>query len=179
VAPGFLVEASPRPSPPPPQAVRQAPEYALKAAFLYNFALFVEWPAESGTGLLRVCVLGTDPFGPILPDTLRGKAAGGRELRSAVVATREELAPCSIVFVPAAEAGSRPGLLESLAGRPVLTVGESEGFLESGGIIRLYLDGEKLRFEVSAEAARRSKLKLSSRLLELARRPGRSGAGGP
>ena len=160
---------------PTPGPVARAPEHALKAAFLYNFALFVEWPEEARKGPLLICVLGTDPFGAVLPATLRGKTANGRELRSAVVATAGEIAPCSVLYVPEAEGAAQRRILDTLAGRPILTVGESEDFLDAGGIIRLFLDGGRLRFEVNGAAAERSRLKVSARLLELSRK----GANGP
>ena len=171
-------------APPPPERgapepVHRAPENALKAAYLYNFTLFVDWPPEATNGSFLICVLGTDPFGPTLPEILRGKTAGGRELRSAVVASREELPPCRVVYVPATDAARHRDALQSLLGQPVLTVGETEDFLGAGGIIRLFVEGGKLRFDVNAEAARRSRLKISARLLELARGPQKGPGGGP
>ena len=164
---------------PAPETVQRAPEYALRAAYLHNFTLFVEWPAEAANGTLPICVLGTDLFGRALPDALRGRKVGGRELRSAIVATRQELAPCKVVYVSEADEVRHRNLLDSLRGSPVLTVGESEGFIGAGGIVRLFVDGEKLRFQVNPEAARRSGLMISARLLELAQPLPRRLEGGP
>ncbi len=170
VASGSAAEV-PLPAPAPtPTPVARAPEPTLKAAFLYNFALFVEWPEEARKGPLLICVLGTDPFGEVLPATLRSKTANGRKLRSAVAVTAAEIAPCSVLYVPAAESATHRRILDTLAGRPILTVGESEEFLDAGGIIRLFLDGGRLRFEVNAAAAERSRLKVSAQLLELSRK---------
>jgi hypothetical protein len=166
----FALAAAQPPSPPPGPA-RRAPEYALKAAFLYNFTLFVEWPEETKNVPLVICVLGEDPFGSILPDSLRGKMVRKREVRSAVVSTREELLSCAVVYVPATAGARERKLLTHLAGRPVLTVGESDDFLDDGGVLRFFFEGEKLRFEASAEAARRSGVRVSAQLLDLSRSP--------
>ena len=138
-----------------------ASEYDLKAAYLYNFVQFVKWPA-GGSGTIGV--LGDDPFGGKLEAALQGKLSVKRSRKP------EDLRGCKVVFISNSERGSVAGILASLAGTSVLTVGESEGFVKQGGIIGFIMDGEKVRFEINTRAAQRGGLEISSRLLKLASR---------
>ena len=147
-------------------------EYQVKAAFLYNFAKFVEWPADMFEGdgeALVLCVAGDDPFGGSLDGVVRGETLNGRRL--VVHRTRDlsEIQECHVVFVPRSERSRQERILDSVRHRGVLTVGETDGFLTGGGIIRFVLDQNKVRFDVNLEAAESSGLKLSSKLLRLAR----------
>jgi hypothetical protein len=147
-------------------------EYQVKAAFLFNFAKFVEWPADAFVGPeapLVVCVMGKDPFGESLDQVVRGETVNGRPL--AVRRTRQilEARSCQIVFLAESERGRQNELLSSMDGASVLTVGEDDGFLSSGGIIRFVLEENRVRFEVNLAAAEANRLKLSSKLLRLAR----------
>ena len=147
-----------------------APEYELKAAFLYNFATYADWPADAfpdPRAPFRVGVCGKDPFGPLLEEAFLGKTVGGRPIvvkRSPEVA---DLGSCQLVFVPASERTSRA--LLALEGTRALTVGEREGFAQEGGCVNFYLEGKRVRFEINPEAAKRAGLKISSKLLRLAR----------
>jgi hypothetical protein len=148
-------------------------EHQVKAAFLYNFAKFVEWPGDTFEGPgdpVTFCVVGDDPFGEILDAVVEGENLAGRRL--IVHRTRDlaELRDCHVVFVPRSERGRQGRILESLRNRSVLTVGEADGFLTEGGIIRFVLEQNKVRFDISPEAAESSGLKVSSKLLRLARR---------
>jgi hypothetical protein len=155
-----------------PHLAAAAPEYQVKAAFLYNFAKFVEWPAETlqGASALRVCVFGGDPFGPALPATLQGKTVQERPVVVARPTTVADMAACHILFVGSSEDHEVPRLLPSLAGSGVLTVGESQEFARQGGMITFHRDGNKVRFEINADAAERAGLRISSQLLKLATR---------
>ncbi|HEX7184168.1 MAG TPA: YfiR family protein [Thermoanaerobaculia bacterium] len=149
-----------------------AGEYEVKAAFLYNFAKFVEWPGstfESPTDPLVLCVFGDDPFGESLDAVVQGETVGGRRL--VVHRTREtaQLRGCHVVFLSQRTRERYPQVLDSLRGTSVLTVGEGEGFLTQGGMIRFVLDQNRVRFEINLDAAERNRLKLSSQLLRLAR----------
>jgi hypothetical protein len=149
-----------------------ATEYEVKAAFLYNFAKFVEWPGstfESPTDPLVLCVFGDDPFGESLDSVVQGEKVGGRRL--VVYRTREtsQLRGCHVVFLSQKARERYPGVLDSLSGTSVLTVGEGEGFLTQGGVIRFVLEENRVRFEINRDAAERNRLKLSSQLLRLAR----------
>lgn len=138
-----------------------ASEYDLKAAYLYNFVQFVKWPA-GGSGV--VGVLGDDPFGGKLEAALQGKLSVKRSRKV------DDLRNCKVVFIANSERGSVAGILASLAGTSVLTVGESDGFAKQGGIIGFTMEGEKVRFEINTRAAQNGGLAISSRLLKLASR---------
>ena len=136
-------------------------EYDLKAAYLSNFVQFVKWPG-AGSGV--VGILGDDPFGTKLEAALQGKLSVKRSRKP------EDLKGCKVVFIAKSERGSLGGILASLAGTGVLTVGESEGFAKQGGIIGFTMEGERVRFEINTRAAQRGGLEISSRLLKLATR---------
>lgn len=154
------------------RAEAAATEYELKAAFLYNFTKFVEWPAAAfhdDRSSLRLCVLGEDPFGGSLQAIAKEEVAGRK-----VTVLRSDLlsdpSGCQILFVSRSEEGRLTAILEAVRDAPVLTVGEMEGFLEVGGIINFILQGSKVRFEINQESAERAGIKISSKLLRLATR---------
>ena len=151
--------------------VRTVEEYQLKAAFLYNFAKFVEWPAPAGgsQGPLVIVVFGPDPFGPALENMLWGKTINNRPLKVRRTSRLEEVLPCHLLFVSARERRRAPEVLKLAEEAGVLTVSEMEDFLELGGTVKFVAESSKVRFEVNLEAARRSGLRISSRLLSLAR----------
>jgi hypothetical protein len=149
-----------------------SPEYLVKMAFLFNFAKFVEWPPDAlprHQDTLTLCVLGGDPFGSAL-DALRGKRAQERTIVVRRLTRLEEVASCQVVFVDrsAAPELSRPLARTALLG--ILTVGDTERFAENGGIIELTRVHDTIRFEVNLAAAQRAGLRISSKLLRLARR---------
>ena len=147
-------------------------EYRVKAAFLYNFAKFIEWPAEafSGGGApIHLCLVGEDPFGPLLEQTIQGKTAQGREMRIKRLKEGEDIRACHILFVSFAEDKRLAQIMERLDGASVLTVGETRNFTRLGGVITLVLEDNKVRFEVNLQSAERARLKVSSKLLTLAR----------
>lgn len=139
-------------------------EYQVKAAYLYNFMKFVEWPAGSG-GPLTICVAGRNPFGSVLADTVRGELIEGRPIEIKVILEPEP--GCHAVFVPRTAAVT--AYLRAAQGTPTLTVGESPRFIEQGGIINFFLEGSNVRFQINPSAAERARLRISSRLLQLAR----------
>ena len=138
-------------------------EYRVKAAYLFNFAKFVDWPREPGP--LTICVAGRNVFGNALSDTVRGETINGRPLTVRVILEPEP--GCHITFVPRGAAA--PAYLRAARSFPELTVGESPDFIAQGGIVNFVLDAGNVRFEIDAEAAERSGLRISSRLLRLAR----------
>lgn len=148
-------------------------EYQAKASFVYNFIQFTDWPDDvfSGNDSFNLCVLGPDPFGRAL-DALAGEPATGHPIEIKRLARAETVADagCHLVFVSAAH---RPSveLLKNVSGHGVLTVGEASGFTALGGVINLFEERGRLRFEVNRHAAQRAGLQLSSRLLELAAEP--------
>lgn len=138
-------------------------EYRVKAAYLYNFVKFVQWPEDSRSGPLNICVAGRNPFGTVLADTIANEVVNGRPLTSRVILEPEP--DCHVLFVPEGASGA---YLRAAHGVPTLTVGETEDFLQQGGIIGFVKDGRNVRFAISTEAADAAKLRVSSRLLQLA-----------
>jgi hypothetical protein len=149
-----------------------ASEYVVKAAFLIHFAQFVEWPPEAfkdASSPLMYCTIGEDPFGGALEESVKGKSVGGRALQVQHLKGREQIGGCHILFIGGAEKKHVAEDLSSAAGHAVLTVGETEHFAQSGGVIGFLVENEKIRFEINLQTARKTKLKISSRLLSLAK----------
>ena len=144
----------------------ELPEYRLKAAVLYNFALFTEWPVEVGSSL-NLCVHGADPFGAEL-DELHGKRVGARSIAVRRMPDPEANGGCQILFVAASAVGGLPQLLEGLRGLPVLTVADSPGAARQGVALNMVMRQSRIAFEVNLKAARAARLTLSSKLLRLA-----------
>jgi len=152
----------------------QTVEGEVKAAFLYNFAKFVEWPADAFEGPddpITFCLAGRDPFGPVLDELLRGERVRGRPL--AVRRLERDAAPrgCHILFVSPLEAGRFEALLRKVDTRRVLTVSDALPFLEAGGHVSFYIEASRVRFAVNQEACNAAAFRVSSKLLQLARRP--------
>ena len=151
-----------------PQAPAATPEYQLKAVFLFNFAQFVSWPAEAfadSAAPLVIGVLGTDPFGAYLDETVRGEAVEGHPLVVRRFGDLAGIGDCHILFVARDEVTDLPALLRAIEGRSVLTVSDVEGFAGSGGMIRFVNDRNRIRLRINLEAARAAHLTLSSKLL--------------
>jgi hypothetical protein len=147
-----------------PAAQDVSQEYRVKAGFLYNFVKYVEWP-EPITGPLRICVAGQNPFGTVLDDLVRNERVRGLALTTAVIPGPEP--DCHVVFTP--RTSNVRAYVTAAAGKPILTVGETGNFIELGGMIALTLDHGLVRFAINRPAAERVKLRISSRLLQLAR----------
>lgn len=144
-----------------------ASEYELKAAFLFNFAKFVEWP-DPASGPLRVCIVGDDPFGNKLEDTVRGKEISGQPIEIRRLNREDNPRGCQIAFIGASGRDAR-SVLDTLGGASTLTVGESPNFAKQGGIINFVLEDNKVHFEINVDAAERARLRISSKLLSLAK----------
>ncbi len=143
-------------------------EYQVKAALIYNFAKFVDWPADAVAGdALVVGVLGQDPFGPAL-EALQRKTVKDRPIRVKRFATLDALERCHILFVSSSEKDNLLEILAAISGDSVLTVSEMESFAEVGGIIRLVTRRAKVRFQINVAAGESSGLQISSQLLRLA-----------
>jgi hypothetical protein len=141
-------------------------EYAVKAAFLYNFSRFVTWPVPPGQPFV-VGVLGENPFGDAL-ESIAGKPVGGDRLAVRLLQSAEEIGACRILFVAASEERRLPEILRRTALLPVLTVSDMERFAQRGGIIGLRTVDNRIRLEINAAAAQRAGLAISSQLLRLA-----------
>lgn len=161
------------------QAQETAPdEYSVKAVFLFSFGKFVEWPPAGGNEFV-IGVIGSDPFGAVLDEIAAKKTVQGKKLVIRRFATDEEFQPpCQILFVAGRDIpAARVAALGKAAGPGVLLVGESPRFIEEGGAVNFFLDGNRVRFEINADAARRAGLRMDARLLNLAARPGRKAEG--
>jgi hypothetical protein len=147
---------------------QSSPEYQLKAVFLFNFAQFVEWPASSfpePDTPLSICILGEDPFGAYLDETVRGEAVGNHPLAVRRYRTVDEIRGCHILFVSREEQGHLSEILDSMKGHSVLTVSDAERFASRGGMIRFVTDRNRIRLRINLDAARAANLTLSSKLL--------------
>jgi hypothetical protein len=144
-------------------------EYEVKAAFLYNFAKFVHWPPDPESTPFVITVLGRDPFGNILDDTLRGKSIDGRPVAVRRVSSADDVEPSQILFISDSEGQRLPAILERVGTKAILTVGETHQFSDRGGAIRFVVDGDRVRLEINPTAAERSGLRISSDLLRIAR----------
>lgn len=147
------------------QAV-ELPEYRLKAGFLYNFAMFTEWPAAVGP-TLNLCIVGRDPFGGEIED-LQGKVVGARTIVVQRKSPSQSLDTCQIVFLAASAMGTLPLVLDGVRGRPTLTVADSPGAAQRGVALNMAVTQSKVGFEANLQAARDAGLILSSKLLRLA-----------
>lgn len=148
-----------------------AAEYEVKAAYLLNFARFVEWPGgafESDVSEIRIGIMGPGPLDRQVELGMEERLVSGRPVRVMWLKGPEAVASCHIVFVPHS-AVNPERILAATAGKPILTVGESDSFAVRGGVIQLYLDDQVVHFEINRAAAERNGLKISSRLLSLAR----------
>jgi len=154
----------------------QLSEYRVKAAFLFNFAKFVEWPPESfsdDTSQVVIGIFGGNPFGTDLTQTIQNKTINSHPLAVRQMRSLNEITNCHILFVSASETSRLNEILETVRGKSILTVGENEGFSQSGGMISFVWEGKKIRFQINEEVAKNAKLKISSKLLSLALPPAR------
>jgi hypothetical protein len=157
-------------------AQRPVDEYQVKAAFLYNFVKFVEWPSDafqSATENIVICVLGQNPFGRVLEDAVNGHAIDGRSLIVRHFSNVSQMVKCHVLFVSSAGNKPLPQMLPETSG--VLTVGESDAPGADGVVINFKLDAGRVRFEINVQAAEREKIRISSRLLSLAEVTGQIG----
>jgi hypothetical protein len=156
-------------------------EYQIKAAYLYYFSSFVEWPPESFPRKdenLVIGVLGVDPFGSILDDTLHGKTINNRRLVVKRFQNIKDARDSHILFISSSERDRLPSILKVLEGAAVLTVGDIEQFATRGGQISFRMEDKKVRFDINAAAVERARIKISAQLMKLGRiveEPGRQG----
>lgn len=150
---------------------QQPPEYQVKAVFLFNFAQFVDWPADafpdSATPVV-IGVLGDDPFGPVLDQTVRDERLGGRSFQVRRYQRVDEIKTCHILFISRSEKSRLKGILAGLENRGILTVSDEDGFAERGGMIRFVTDRSRIRLQINPGAAEAGHLRISSKLLRVA-----------
>lgn len=152
------------------QAVR-ASASEVQAVFLFHFAQFVDWPAEAfpdPTTPVVIGILGKDPFGSFLDETVRGETVRGRPFRTDRYRRVEEIKDCHILFISRSEAKRLDAILTALKDRPILTVSNGNDFDRAGGIIRFILEESRIRLSIDLEAAQAARLTFSSKLLRSA-----------
>jgi len=162
---------------PAAQAQGAAPsEFQLKAAFIYNFAKFVEWPADAfpaPDSPFVIGIIGDNPFDDILGQTVLNKQINGHPFRVIRFKTLADLKSCHILFIGVSERKRLAEILRSIRGASVLTVSDLDHFLPAGGMIQFLMEGNKVRFAINDTAAKAAGLRISSKLLNLAKRPER------
>ena len=150
--------------------LEEAPEYDIKAAFLLNFARFTDWPDHvfaSTDAPFVVGIVGRDPFGPALEKTFSRKTINGRSIVVKRLTADQDLKQCHLLFVPASEKRRERDLLDKLKSAPVLTVGESDDFLDHGGAVQLLLRDKSIGFSVNLHSAQATRLRISAHVLRL------------
>lgn len=154
-----------------PSSFAATPEYQLKAAFLFNFTQFVQWPPQAFTrsdSPLSVCILGEDPFGTYLDDLVRGEFVNGHPLTVERHRNDQELQHCHILFFANSESENYHDILFKLKDHNVLTISNIENFARVGGIICFQVVNNRLRFRINIRAAHDAQLAISSKLLKQA-----------
>lgn len=169
---GFAILAAAIPLAFAGNGAQRASEYAVKAAFVYDFSKFVTWPDrafKSPDSPVSICVLGDNPFGGALDRIVAGKTVSGRTFRVLYPASAVEARTCQIVFISRSEQQQLKAILSELAASSALTIGDAAGYAAQGVMINLFLKDDRVRFEINDEAAQKAGIDISSKLLSLAR----------
>ncbi|MFI5141042.1 MAG: YfiR family protein [Bacteroidia bacterium] len=146
-------------------------EYQVKAAFLFNFSQFVEWPSQTFSNpesRAVIGVLGKDPFGTYLEETIVGETINKHPLVIQHFNNVDEITNCQILFINISDKKELRLILEKLKGRNILTVSDANGFAKLGGMVRFYINDDKINIQINHEAAKEENLVISSKLLKLA-----------
>lgn len=149
----------------------ESPEYHVKAVFLYNIAQFVEWPKDSvseETSPIIIGVLGKDPFGPYIDETVNGEEVNGHPLIVERYAAASEIKNCDILFIHSALSPKLAGILKNLKGKSILTISDAPNFAKQGGMVRFFTQENKIRIQINLEAVKEENITISSKLLRLA-----------
>jgi hypothetical protein len=148
-------------------------ESKIKAAYLYNFARYIQWPEDTFKNEKEpfcIGIVGTDPIKKNLEQLAKSKTINGRSLRVKQFTRPIEVQPCQILFIsPSLKPESQQQILRSMEGKNVLMVGQSDAFLDMGGVIDFVVRNNKVRLMVDLDAAQREKLKFSAKLLRVAK----------
>jgi hypothetical protein len=150
-------------------AAQTAEEYEVKAAFIYNFTKFVEWPTSAESPSFAICILGDDPFQSSIDRLTAGKMVGNRPVQVRRLKEGIEGRHCQIVFVGASERAKASRLVEAVRGTSVLTVGESVEFLRLGGMFYLSMADNHVNVVINSSATEAARLKVSAKLMTLAK----------
>jgi hypothetical protein len=146
-------------------------EYQVKAAFLLNFIKFIDWPASAFAdpgSPVAICILGEDPFGHALDQVVEGETVNGRKVALQRIKRAPPAKSCQVLFIAKSEKDNPKTILSDLP-PGILTVGEGEGFMRAGGMIAFVIENRRVRFDINRAAAEKAALKLSSKLLSVAR----------
>jgi hypothetical protein len=146
-------------------------EYAVKAAFIFNFTQFITWPADAFTSdnaPFVIATVGTDPFAGGLEQAMAGKTANNRPIVVKHFAGPDDIGPCQVLFVPSAQDGALGAILSKVGKNPILTIGESQAVLDAGGCIRLFIKDNRMRFAIDPDIADAARLKVAAKLMKLA-----------
>lgn len=146
-------------------------EYQLKAVFLFNFTQFVDWPAQSFSSAqapMVIGIIGTNPFGSYLEETVQGEKINGRSLLVRHYDTVEDIGECQVLFINLADPDKREQVLSKLKDRTTLTVSDASDFMQQGGMVQFFTRQDKIKFQVNLEATKMANLVMSSKLLRLA-----------
>lgn len=147
----------------------RGPEYQVKALFLYNFAQFVSWPStQPSDAPFVIGIVGDDPFNSYLDETVRGEKVNNRLLTTQRFRRGRDPRNCNILFISQSERDRAAQIVSSLKGRSVLTVSDIEGFANSGGMIELFTEENKIHIRINLEAVKAANLRVSSKLLRVA-----------
>jgi len=153
-------------------ALQNMDEYQVKAGFVSSFANFVEWPPETfhdAREPLTICVLGDNPFGAALTVLSAGKSVEGHALRIREIPDPQHAPGCQILFISASEHLRLRAIIHDLGSQSIFSVGDTSDFISEGGIANLQIESGRVRFEINDVAARERRLRVSSRLLQLAK----------
>jgi hypothetical protein len=142
---------------------------ALEAAFLFNFVKFTDWSGVPPAAAIVLCVVNADQVGAALTNSVRGQTIDGHGLEVRLIKTEDPVSPCQLLFVPGSDARSVLAKIPGGRESPLLTVSDAAGFAKSGGIIELFQEGGRMRFAINVDTAQQSGVRLSSRLLDLAK----------
>ena len=159
VVPVFQLHAS-------PATVSQVNEYGIKAAFIFNFIAFTQWP-ESNDQKLNLCIYGEDYFGQEI-DQLQKKPVNNATIETLRLTDIEKIKSCQILFISKSTVGDLPDILKKINNQPILTITDSQGAASQGAIINMMLIQNKIKFEINLKSARDAGLQISSKLLQLA-----------
>jgi hypothetical protein len=153
----------------PPQKRAASDKTEVKAVFLFNFAQFVEWPEEvlPKDSTIVIGILGRDPFGAYLDETVRDEVVNGHPLKVERYPTLDRVQNCHILFISASRSVRVDNVLKKVKGKPILTVSDATTFARQGGMIRFTNDHDKVKLTVNVKVARESNLSISSKLLSL------------
>jgi hypothetical protein len=152
-------------------SVQSVDEYQVKAAFLYNFTKFIEWPPGSFKGdndPVRICILGQSAIGQPLEQAVRGKVIGARAIVVTKISSTRQSPGCQILFICSSEQKRLSLIFKALPLIGILTVGETDGFAAKGGVVNLRLESGRIQLEINLDTSENAKLLISSKLLSLA-----------